>query len=59
MSLALALIVESPVISMEKVLFRRNEEKTKTSFDLPNEMTSNSIKENGSQGNEKITTIHL
>lgn len=59
MSLVLALIVESPFLSMKKVLFRKNEEKSKNSFDLPTEMTSNNIKENGSQGIGKITTIHL
>lgn len=54
MSLALVLIVESPVIAMEKILFRRNEDKNKTSPEIRNELNSYNEKENG-----KFTTIYI
>lgn len=54
MSLTLVLIVESPVIAMEKILFKRNEDKNKTAPELPKELDLNEEKENG-----KFTTIYI
>lgn len=54
MGLALVLIVESPVIAVEKIIFRRNEDKHKTSHEIRNEFNSYNEKENG-----KFTTIYI
>lgn len=60
MSLALVLLVESPLIAMEKVLFGRNQVARKSTSEMPKELSSSDIKENAfHENNEKIVTSNL
>lgn len=59
MCIALVLIVESPMIAMEKVLFGRKKDENKASSTIPNELASNNVKENGFSKNEKFESINL
>ena len=57
MSFAVALIVERPVIAMEKMLFRKQERPCELTLGLPKEMSSNITKVNALTENGKITSM--